>query len=518
MKRSKLCGLLLALFTIFGLSLSVSSSTSALRHNYAGVPLMSPSLPYEFIFDSNSHSYSFDWSASGVNTIALMPTFFIQFQGDSYQSDYDNLSINTSNSILSSYVENNQYYYNSMTAAFNFIDSETFSSNLYFFPDNYTNLGVNSQFYTRKPFGQDGKALFNNTASGLLRCYPFNYRGLYGNGAVCDGLWNTAEYINSEILPYYYGYDGFYISSSAIDTDSGIHYSHSFSLSDLFNQDIPTFSRMQIPLWDFDGYFWDSNNLYNGRSFEFTGAFEFDGSFDWHSDINNNGSYFRVYYSGLRANDPFNSDHGYFDCTINLITLSDLTRLEYSCPYVLPADYIAIGFTLDISGNGNYVWTTDDDWHFAYSYVVTDNDDTLGYSFNSHLTGGGSVPGSASNDIIGSGCDFIHAICFDSSTIDSVLANFGQNISNLFLFNLFNPFSFLFTSFSDASSCASIPIISGMLHAEESTICPFFDSSVRAIGTGVFSLVSVMLLFGFIIRWLRSSNSDFSPISNGGDS
>lgn len=69
--------------------------------------------------------------------------------------------------------------------------------------------------------------------------------------------------------------------------------------------------------------------------------------------------------------------------------------------------------------------------------------------------------------------------------------------------------------FSDNNSCASIPTISSMIHSDESQVCPWFDSSIRNIVTPVLGLSSMMLVFGFAVRWLGSSSGNlFEDSSN----
>ena len=65
----------------------------------------------------------------------------------------------------------------------------------------------------------------------------------------------------------------------------------------------------------------------------------------------------------------------------------------------------------------------------------------------------------------------------------------------------------IFELFND-SGCVSIPTIAGMVGSDETTYCPWFDSSVRNILTPVFGFSSMILLFGFVIYWLRGGSSD----------
>ena len=511
MKRSKSCyGLLLVLVTIFGLSLNVSSGVNALKHEYNGIPVL---LPWACITHDSStglNSLEFDYSECQTDT-SLGSSFSMSFEGDSYDSSYDSLSLNSSASLLRFHEDGSYsqlgplwYYGPSLVGdSYSTLGLLSSSSDRTYYISSMVNLP--SYARRRSPFGSDGFINFDSSTlpSALVDCSPFasnNYSSTPGgNGAVCGGLWNASEYINSQVLPYFYSYDGFYLHSKAIDAD-GVRYSNTFSFSDLVNSYIPTFSYLDLPLFDYGGYFWDSSNLTSGRSFEFKGYFEFDGSFEWHDNISSNGSYFRLSYDGLsKYSRSSGFVTGYVDCTTNLITLDGLTRLEYSCPLTLQRDYTFFIPHLQISGNGNYVWKTNDEWRFAEVLLVTDHDETPGNSFNSNLTGGGEIPGDAQNDISDDNADWF------------------ASLTGLFTFDFFNPFAPIFNLFNN-DSCAQIPTLAGMLHSQETQVCPWFDSSIRNITTPVLGLSSMMLVFGFVVRWLGSRSGNFIEDSGGVDS
>lgn len=80
----------------------------------------------------------------------------------------------------------------------------------------------------------------------------------------------------------------------------------------------------------------------------------------------------------------------------------------------------------------------------------------------------------------------------------------ASQAESMFSFTFLNPFIGIFELFND-SGCVSIPTIAGMVGSDETTYCPWFDSSVRNILTPVFGLSSMILIFGFAVRWLGSS-------------
>lgn len=85
----------------------------------------------------------------------------------------------------------------------------------------------------------------------------------------------------------------------------------------------------------------------------------------------------------------------------------------------------------------------------------------------------------------------------------------SSKLSNLFSFTAFNPFSGLFGLFT-SGGCKPIPTIGKMLNKPDATYCPWFPDNVRSILTPVLGISSMMLIFGFFIRWLNSD--DFNGI------
>lgn len=510
MKRSKLCfGLLLALAIMLGLSSSVYlEDTNALSHDYVGIPFLVPCL------ESNAGYTSLIPYSSSDRCRSLSPSFGfgINFQGSAYDSSLSDIFPKYSSSFLGFSADEDSFYFdnpspNSLRPLFARHVSDTdisafFNAPSYALPEFVSDSLSYNNFHSRIPFGYSGKPSFDNNAQSVISCGPIT-------GAVCGGLWNASEYLNDQILPYWYTADGFYRSNSAIDTDSGIHYSYTFSFDDLFNVPIRKFSSLTVPLHDYGGYFWDSSNLTRGRQFEFKGAFEFEGSFNWNSDINNNGSVFEIAAYAL----PVGSSNGpqlfdFSQCVTNLVTLpsSGYKQLEFSCSGTLASDYVYFLPYLFISGgstNGQlqYVFETDNVWRFASMFLVTDNDDTPGSAFNSTLTGGGTVIGSE-DYILGANTSFSE--------------DWFASLTSLFSFDFINPFAPIFNLFNN-DSCAQIPTLAGMLHSQETEICPWFDSSVRNIVTPVLGLSSMMLVFGFVVRWLGSRSGNFIEDSGGVD-
>lgn len=121
---------------------------------------------------------------------------------------------------------------------------------------------------------------------------------------------------------------------------------------------------------------------------------------------------------------------------------------------------------------------------------------------------GGSMIGNTSN------LDCPNGVCSPKKlSLAEQLANFAK----LFNFTFENPFSSFFNAFKSGDSCASVPILAGMLKAPSSTYCSWFSQSTRNTLTPVFSLASMMLVFGFFIRWLSGSSGDGSVLTSDND-
>ena len=85
--------------------------------------------------------------------------------------------------------------------------------------------------------------------------------------------------------------------------------------------------------------------------------------------------------------------------------------------------------------------------------------------------------------------------------------NDSKKLGSLFSFTAFNPFSGLFGLFT-GGGCKPIPTIGKMLNKPDASYCPWFPNNVRSILTPVLGISSMMLIFGFFIRWLSGSDLD----------
>lgn len=82
----------------------------------------------------------------------------------------------------------------------------------------------------------------------------------------------------------------------------------------------------------------------------------------------------------------------------------------------------------------------------------------------------------------------------------------ANKAAGIFDFNLLNPFGALFEFFIGSQNCASIPTLARWVHSDTSTVCSWWSSDVISVLTPVFGISSIILLFGFFIKWLRGSD------------
>lgn len=82
----------------------------------------------------------------------------------------------------------------------------------------------------------------------------------------------------------------------------------------------------------------------------------------------------------------------------------------------------------------------------------------------------------------------------------------ANGLAGIFNITILNPFAGIWEIFN-SGGCTSIPTISAWLGSEDTTYCSWWPQSIRATLTPVFSLASMMLLFGFVMRWLGGSST-----------
>lgn len=94
----------------------------------------------------------------------------------------------------------------------------------------------------------------------------------------------------------------------------------------------------------------------------------------------------------------------------------------------------------------------------------------------------------------------------------------SEDAQGIFNFNVLNPFSGLFGLFSNSCS-VSIPILASWIHAPSSTYTSWWCANdtmtnIKNTLTPVFGIASMMLLFGFVVRWLSHNSGDIYGARN----
>ena len=84
--------------------------------------------------------------------------------------------------------------------------------------------------------------------------------------------------------------------------------------------------------------------------------------------------------------------------------------------------------------------------------------------------------------------------------------NDSKKLGSIFSFTVMNPFSPIFDLFA-GGGCRPIPTIGKMLNKPNATYCPWFPNNIRSILTPVLGISAMMLIFGFVIRWLNNSGA-----------
>lgn len=474
MKRSKICGLLLALSTIFGLSFVVSSDTSALKYNVQSLPVLSPRL-------------------GGSN---LMDNFGFWFNGDYYEEFYENRSIPenwffTSN--LNSADSSKCSYGHSYSNASDYVVGVSSS----------TFVGIRSVGYWL-PYDTTAEQAYSpyfecQQLDAFEPSYPYPF------------LWGTLPFTGiagaplADNEPYWYGTSGYYVFDHN-KNEQGLFIDTKLDFKDIFGVIPNKFKSVVVPI----GFSKDTvGDLPVGREIGYSVNFYFD------SDNPSNEvlefAQDSIPYASFTIRGGGSSDD--YIVHTQSISCSDISisrnnnELEY--PYILSIScsglseydfengYYAFTFEFGTS-TGDYLW----DYPaimmlMESSYVVSDGDYTdSGISFGDsvHTAHPERVPGSASYQY--------------PEYIDNGV-NWNRSLAHMFNFNFINPFAGIFGLFTDNNQCVDIPILASMLHSESSTYCPWFNSATRNILTPVLGIASVMLIFGFVVRWLGSSSGNF---------
>lgn len=499
--RSKKC---LGFFLLLGLSvlsLLTSLDVNALSHDVKYLPLTSDS----------------SWSGGYTGLLPENLPFSVRWF-EPNQPNFSNLKLNSNHYFLSTYSEeqnecvlgsnvlvgnpwrsmpiwqnSNEFYYS--IPSYSFLYDAT-SSNSYAGHYNDAVCQQSISFGDYLPFSN----------------IPFHYN-MDWSSLVNINLFDRGPYLDLE--PYYYAFDSAYFHDSFTSPD-GLQFSNNLRLSEVIGVAPNKFYDMTIPLGQLDERV--AGPMVEGRHVTIKSVFSnynsVDGSF---STIDNQAPYLNftpgsgvqlVYTGRFISSDTTPSvSSGYANCSsvTHSIAFENYLDLEIICEWDSPVTYddSQLYFALQfVTGQGqDFVFDTNIDLAYSSTFIITDYDDTPGGTWGyeptgNHLT---DAPGSAEGLYIRQQED-------KGIIIDGV--NFSESLLRLFGFAFINPFAPLFNLFTNQNQCANIPTIASMIHSEETYVCPYFDITTRNIVTPVLSIASVMLVFGFAVRWLgaRSGN------------
>lgn len=466
MKRSNLCfGVLSALAIIFGLSLSVSLDTSALRYAYDAFPLFSDSAIFcndancqgTVTHNSSGFNIVFDYDTSSSSSV---PSSFDTNLTTYSKSGFDLCqTINNTDTIFSTQTSNdrNQFLVSSRAGIFN---KQPLSS---LYPSNYPSClryratrwsydhiyGSQYNLVTGEPLQlvNISNFYFNNSDS-----VPGETSGSIKRITVPLNLANMNKVDSGSLMEWDFGLVG---GPGTLTIDSNLRYTFELSYYTL-DPDTNTYE-----------------DFFNSWTTS-TGICTVDSDYDI---ILTNGDLQALRYNGLNLHCSYTAPSDLY------YVFPTLTIFGSSGPSYNPSSF------LTWSGGGVY---------FSGTYFTTDGDDTWsGQIMNATPTGDNMENNPSYQQLYGDGT---------SSTCSP--GDFICDLSNLFNFTFINPFEPMLHLFTNSNECASIPTIAGLIHSEETTVCPWFPSSVRSIATPVLGLSSMMLVFGFAVRWLGSSSGN----------
>lgn len=460
--KGKLCGLLLALFIMLGLSLSINLNDTSAK---------------QYIIDSFlAHGIS-----NGLNSGYISAPSF------TFISDFDTSTVDARNT---SYLLTK---YNS-------------SSNKCVYDNSYRNPGYEFSSDGRTiSYSGDFYPIFSTYDSNItlptddLLCrtsYPYGYHSDLFDLNIPEYDTSSTPFDKSisvsSMTPYNYMFNVLYFNGSRIV--DGVEYSSNFDLSEMLNplhvdDSTPNviyysdkLSSVSFPI-NFDS---SLEGIDSGTNIVISGSLNFNSSL---SDED---------YSHIRIGSRFNYNGSNRDlsCSTSVESFSlTSTKLSFICNIVAPvtvnAGHYAFNFRIytdsilsrPLTSNNQSITFND------FSIILNDDSTSGGY-------GGFGQTGSFPNVAPG------------IPDTDPEQADWFSSITNMFGFDFINPFAPLFEMFSNNNSCANIPTIASMIHAENSQVCPWFDSTTRNIVTPVLGIASMMLVFGFAVRWLGSSSGN----------
>lgn len=388
---------------------------------------------------------------------------------------------------------------------------------------------------------EDGKCKYNNYHNALsydnsgLSYYLPTYSPLlldaYSNISLARCNLSSPDYgnqINDTAPQYAFGtpnfrewkgyrfqYDGMYLTDCDPDLATACS---TFTMSDLIKPVPEEWKEIILPL-GMPGT--NVEDMIVNTPIRFSGTFWFDSSTGSFNNFLFSPGTFRLRIDGYESQSDLENQHKhtqFIPCTyVSSVGTGDTAGIQYIdfvCSGVSNVTYYnnLYYLTLHLVGNGgpsqDLLIRAIDVSQFVLSdfNLTLNNDITPGGRFTDSVVGGETQ--NAPNSIKS---PENHPGDGGAGYQDS----WEYKLSHLFNFDMLNPFQQVFNMFSDSSACHHIPIVAGMLNVADDEYCPWFPATVRQILTPVVSISATMLLFGFFVRFLKSSSGN-DTIDTGG--
>lgn len=534
----------LALFiTLLGGFVILSEDTNALKYSIGSLPLTYPKYHFYKIHASDGNDYyTFDEDFGGY------PDFYIDYsetEGISFPKTYQftgNYDLST-NSCSIPPTSNSKYYYDGV-GFYTYNDKSTISMqdpytlDHFYRSDHYFDEW-NLNESDKNPFDQS-RPLASQFSVSNSRVFCNIYNHQFGTAGFYPSFnQSSLTYIPlvngrgnyEQSYPFWYAFNTIPLIRTDY-VDGVVLTSDGLPFSRLYGKAPSSFHRWTSSLELFDNYqtdiFESEDNPVHETvySFEITGTLEFEKPYT----LGSNADVIMSVVNSYNPNIDFSDESQYFRSVLTINNqkvyalpdyiseivcsytdyhegIDDKNQIDFSCSYnssinggyvsEINFHYLRIGFGFvgdrnSGSSSAYFLSSTTGDYTLKSMYIITNGDST---SANWDASAGGlggnmeSAPGNEGLD-------------------ESYNPDWLTTLKNLFHFNFLNPFAPIFNLFTNSESCVQIPTLSGMLHSEETQVCPWFSSSTRAIVTPVLGLSAMMLVFGFAVRWLGSSSGN----------
>ena len=185
------------------------------------------------------------------------------------------------------------------------------------------------------------------------------------------------------------------------------------------------------------------------------------------------------------------SDDCQWQYSNNLLKLTYMCSIDLAHTTVSDPGQLAMSLYFYTDDNNSYQMFYSEDVAFNEIRITTNGQNSV------------VVPGSRADD--GS----YPTVAPGMPDVQDSYGNWTDSFLNAIKFTFSNPFLPLFSLFLAPDDCANIPTVAQMLHSNQTRICPIYPSWIYPITTPVIMFICMMLLFGFLIRWLNGESFSY---------